>query len=333
MENPNGGLEILWSTIEPMDLVEKAYPKLVETFLESKQKKKKGGTKNKRDASDKTPRKPKKNKPSTKNAVCKPKQSKTEKLTKISSGQTLDKFIQKTKSIHDSPKLTLLNTIHKRLESPKIKTSSIPIDLSQLSFDNMNDFDENDSVADITNIINGIILRSPELKEFCGRQLRYDRVDLNDSFHEFNSELGNASENVGDVYKPTSKMKDNSSTPILSRKSIFSYKPSPLVEVNKSHGSGKQDILNDNNVSHFFGAGAIDDVDLFEKSVDYRNMIDEFDCDSSSEDNEDCDLQQEVESNENVIPTKVDLTNNDDTFGMGNYVPIGSKLRKKLNSK
>lgn len=35
----NKEIESLWSTIEPQNLVQKAYPELVEKFLESKTKK------------------------------------------------------------------------------------------------------------------------------------------------------------------------------------------------------------------------------------------------------------------------------------------------------
>lgn len=284
----------LWSTIEPMDLVEKAYPELVERFQESKAKgKSKKCTKTQDDPEKPTKasrsrRKKPNDEVTNENADIpqkknpKPRKKKDEKL------QTIDLFLRREKP----------SNVY---QSPKIKTSFKPLNLSALAMDDSY-ASFNDDNMDLSGIINEMVSRPPHVTEFNGKKLRFEEFErpekcdqrtdekindvakesiakvVDESFDEFDL-LVLRKGNKGPLTNFEKKI-DNCSTPVLqSRNSV-----NPTVEdiyttpiLNKSKNRKSTNL-----VSSFFMANPDDDIDLFEKSIDFRNMED-VDSDSSEE--------------------------------------------------
>lgn len=198
------GLNSLWSTIEPIDLVEKAYPELVETFNDSKAKKK--PTKKKVDAKSsnrdvelrKGTKRTKKSSNTSLNDMSDLQQAlndlegdamdsgkkqvpvKKKRVPKKADSseciglQTLDKFfIQK-------PKLTSAQP--RTYESPRIRTCSTPMSLSKFNFD-LEESDLDDSMStsykeNLSQIIKDMVKRVPNVTEFGGKKLRFDEINV-----------------------------------------------------------------------------------------------------------------------------------------------------------
>lgn len=155
--NPKG-VEVLWSTIEPVDLVEKTYPDLVQNFL-SKQKK------------------PKTTKKKTENKSKKTKKTKSQNdsLNDLSGllavANELEKGIVKKRSknhLIDKYLIKLQNTPPSKKENSflfnKCSTPNASILLSDFENDDENDFD-------FSNIIRGIVSKSPALREYQGKKI------------------------------------------------------------------------------------------------------------------------------------------------------------------
>lgn len=292
-ENPTG-VETLWSTIEPMDLVERAYPALVEAYHLSKVKPSKARPK-KRDASNKTPRKTKRNKKTevdTENEPpdepVKPIRVRKARVPKVplveatatTSVQQIDRFFAKTKSAKEFVGTPVKPMIKSTFESPRISTSSKPLNWSYFDVDSDQSGAED---ADLSNIIKGIVTRPPELTELLGRRLHYEAVNLDvmiqdkgdESFDDFDRIV---MQNKSSKPKPArvSQLVE-CSTPILVQKFMRrqSFKcgtpiRAPLVVETDTRSDA-------HNESHFFG-NVLADVDAFERSVDYFSMKDEFEC-------------------------------------------------------
>lgn len=175
--NPNG-LQGLWSTVEPLDKVEKAYPSMVQDFLKAKEKSKISSKK-----------------------TAKNKKSKNDQL--LGSLGNLNDLIDVTKDISKAIKskkfiksnhaskqgLQMIDNFFKQKEKRKSRTptkskkvfsnvpqcstpltKSIPSDLES-------DIDEND--FDMSDIVNGIIRKSHKLSNLSchkGQKLCYDEV-------------------------------------------------------------------------------------------------------------------------------------------------------------
>lgn len=194
-------LNFLWSTIEPIDLVEKAYPQLLKTFLESKAKKPKATRKKATDGvvSRKATKRNKKAANSSLNDMSDMQEAIGEVGTLLDSGQkqvptkkkrntkknmpaavnglqTLDKFLLKKSKT---------NIENKQLESPKVKTSSAPMNLSEFDFDLDDESFDTDSIDDdnydqgnISQVIRDMVSNAPKMGEFAGRKLRFDEVNV-----------------------------------------------------------------------------------------------------------------------------------------------------------
>lgn len=297
----------LWSTIEPMDLVERAYPALVERYMSAKERPKARKTKKtegaKADA--KAPRKMKrpdkikehnepldgdrqadKAMPKKRPKKLPSKQTKkalsTEKLT------TLDRF------------LVQQNADSTPYHSPKIKTTTQPMNLSAFSVDS--DASHDGCSFDLSQIIDDMVVNAPRMTEFHGKRLKYDEISTTPKVR------ARATDAVADgetdrldrivarghrrkaldrvklgVPSNTADTKPMCSTPLAMPKAspvgseccLTPVSVRPVRDPNKS-------VI----VCSFFGAN--DDhaaVDLFEKSVDFRNMDgDEVASDSENSD-------------------------------------------------
>lgn len=166
-------METLWSTVEPCDLVQKAYPDLVSSYLDAV------GAKTKKSSKSS---KSKKANPiisdNDKENDCSEKAKNTKKKAKArSDGKTrqIDEYFKKVKGL---PTVTTPKSQHVQTkpptQSPKIQTCSTPLALTQLSFDFDNTTDE---VLDLSDIIRGIISHSPTVTNICGKKLHYDRAN------------------------------------------------------------------------------------------------------------------------------------------------------------
>lgn len=348
--NDEDTLQSLWSTIEPIDLVEKAYPDLVEKFLQSKIKPKKTKTNTRKptkrtkkiadnslndmssmqQALDEidvtsTTNKPKSKSKGTKKTTRKSPKVKKAKVTL----QTLDKFLRK------NPKIT---TKHSSLTNPTVPEDATPllthmptktIDLSNFSID----FDDMEN-GDLSQIINDIVSKPPTIIEIGGKKLRFDEIRIernqrspNETDEEFdiaiefdmNTEPVDVKEKIssneesfdefdlivmgkGHKSLPRKLLDENnanvrSSTPVLinrflQKHSISGNAKSPSIRDIKLSTSiaDTKDVI----TTSFFSVAANDDVDLFEQSIDYKNMkdVDLFsnessDMDSVSSDDDD----------------------------------------------
>lgn len=288
---------LLWSTIEPIDLVEKAYPVLVEQFITGKEKPK--NRKKKAINTANTAQRPKKSKktnentspnendeqtsqPAPKKHVRKVKNA-AKKALPTGKPTTLDRFlIQQT-------------TTTKPYQSPKIKTTSKPLNLSAFSIDFNESFD--DHSMNLSQIINDIVAKTPKITECRGKKLKYDIIE---SSPLLTTEQPNASDNGdGDENDEfdlivTRKNRRNTlhrvndlhsstidpvicSTPLIARKTTMNDREFFLTPTAEKSTHSQQSLI----VSSFFAAhNEHGDIDLFEKSIDFRNIEDEEATDS-----------------------------------------------------
>lgn len=320
-------MENLWSTIEPEDLVQKAYPELVSVFLESKKKK----------STKKTSKSTKTNSPDENEIQNNDETTKKKKPKKISGDQENKMKTRKTKTTKQKSQDTgnaLIEQFFKKVkipsyQSPKIKTCSSPLNLSNISLD----FTSND--ANLSDIIQGIVQKTPELTELEGRKLRYD---VYSSSVPSNVTCLQSKENkIVQIARSTpltelsydefdvmvmGKQKncfsnEHSSTPTRAReKSKPTKRTSRILEL-KSTKKLKNSRKPMAEVSSFFGSITLDgDTDLFEKSVDFKNMPDEF---------------IDVNESHKISENNFEIQLKEDTFNLTSYVPVGDNLRRKLS--
>lgn len=290
---------MLWSTIEPIDLVEKAYPTLVAEYLQITAK----------------PKRPTKKPPKSvlTDVDCNKPTKKTRKKKPSSvdnNNPLIERFLRRNSG-------TSKRASH--MASPKIKTSSTPPQLLDDSSDWMDDADAVDCL-DLSNVIAGIVSRTPESLQLCGRKLRFDRTR-------------------GAVPNDSA----SSSTPLAKGRNRMRPDAAQITPI--AHESPESTDLN---VSHFFmsadnlAAANADDkmVDVFEASIDYRNMPDVYADEAAAaagaviSDESYADFDEEVFSNASKIVSGNKSNNRimSDTFELNQYVPVGAKLRKKMNS-
>lgn len=336
-------LQILWSTIEPMDLVEKAYPDLVRQFEESKAK-----GKSKKTAKTQTTvktTKSRKAKDTDLDAedenidsanVIKNVNTKTAQTKK--SGRSLATRNKKKPNENVRPidvffrKEIVKSNVY---ASPKIKTSAKPMNLSAFSVEINESFTliDNDDM-NLSAIINEMVSRPPDVTEYQGKKLRFDEITSkhsesfacggNSNLNEQNNGPKNvdkaADESVDDfdlivMRKARKSFIDqkksafacdsfeqrlsNCSTPVLPKRiaalnsSINQSSPvESLIEMNDSKNR-KNAVIS----SSFFAVNPDDEIDLFEKSIDFRNMQD-ANSDDDSDETDETDGTQEKSSND-----------------------------------
>lgn len=297
--------QTLWSTIEPVDLVENAYPDLVDKFLQSKSKSKVKAKKDKsekciptiengsglyientdRDSNIIEGKQGLKNNPKKKPLKSKnpPKSRTKEKL------QTLHAFLRKEHLNRSN--------VH---QSPKIKTSSKPMNLSVFESEFTDSFmSMNDSKMDLSNIIDEIVSRAPPITEVIGKRLRFDDIHVSanndiskhnqtcneraekenevmeESFDDFDRLVMQKGTN-GNLGKVKNSRNNQCSTPILKSKNVDPVGMDAKLDdicvtpvIDKSTNHHKTQLF-----SSFFNVNQNDEIDLFEKSVDFRNMED-----------------------------------------------------------
>lgn len=200
-------LQMLWSTIEPIDLVEKAYPDLIRQFEESKAKAKGKTKKGKKTAEGAATVeaattsvdtiKTKKTKShrvlsnvdintindnaieSSENAVTTKKGRRTKQPGKQST-RTVGAANAKKKAPNNCQPIDRFfrkENATSLYASPKIKTTAKPMNLSTFSmclgdsFDLMHDDDMN-----LSEIISEMVARPPNLTEYRGKKLQYDEL-------------------------------------------------------------------------------------------------------------------------------------------------------------
>lgn len=301
-------IQSLWTTIEPLDLVATAYPDLVEKF-ESVQPKAKGKKKDKRNVDapvePKACRKRKKkvncslNDMSALQQVVDEMDGKMKKTNKVVPAKkkkpeknvlTIDRFFVK--------KSTASPAMH---SSPRIKTAML--NLSDFSFDTDTGEDN------LSQIIGGIVSKQSAVHEIEGRRLRFDQMpvdrDANDTdrsavesnnclmsddeMDEFDLIVSGARKNNPKSNEPNALAA--SSTPILVEKFLSKH--------HQRLSSRKVAAEEDGPIETSFFAKEHEinnDVDLFERSVDFRNMEDD-EYDSTDRSSSECESEN-LESNQ-----------------------------------
>lgn len=317
-------LQLLWSTIEPIDLVEKAYPTLVAQFEESKAKGK----------SKKT------NKPKDLTEVAKGRAAKT---TNAECGDTQMEIVAK------APKKITTRTVKKKNDenvrpidlffkkqptktvysSPKIKTTTKPMNLSAFSIDFDNSyamFDSDD--MNLSAIIDEMVSRPPNVTELNGKKLKFDEVTVKRMENPIVTvDDASGTQNTKKINGENEKAEDSMDEFDLivmrkARKSIFAKTKSKfggnLIEtkvnscstpVSRHHMSKLMPESAEWNISpaivtptnrkrsvissSFFAVNPNDEIDLFEKSIDFHNM---HDVDSGEEQCKECDEHESGES-------------------------------------
>lgn len=377
-------LQILWSTIEPIDLLEKAYPDLIRQFEESKAK---GKTKKSKKAATAAttstePTKAKKTKShrvlssvdintiddnaieSSENAATTKKGRRTKQTGKQSTrtGGATNAKKKAPNNVQPIDRFFRKENATSSYASPKIKTTAKPMNLSTFSmclgdsFELMPDDDMN-----LSEIINEMVARPPNLTEYRGKKLQYDelvtsvrnecvidhmvndenesstaaaavdddnKTKLNDhSFDEFDlivmrkarKSLIARKAAVSSPNPTDNRCVTDCSTPVMSKRLCMrlssSFKlnsdlDSPLV------CSDDGDTINQRKSTistSFFAIHPSDEVDLFERSIDFRNMCDDND-DGDDDDSTmtDSDSKSESESSKSNKSLPTSANNNDD---------------------
>lgn len=274
-------LEMLWTTIEPKDLVEQAYPELVEKFEESKAKGKSKKTKKNDDP----------------NKVTKTRATKTTKAVDEKAPKERTKKARTVSKKKTDEKLQAIDVFFRKEQtgayaSPKIKTSSKPMNLSAFSLDFMESYQDDN--MNLSEIINDMVTRPPNITDFNGKRLRFDEItvkgsessemddeenaEADDSFDEFDLIVMRKN-----TKKSTHLLDDkitNSSTPVLkgNYRRVSMRRSIGMDSIRQSIGmdassSAKSTVIS----TSFFAVNADDELDLFEKSIDFRNMQDSED--------------------------------------------------------
>lgn len=311
-KNETDALHVFWSTIEPIDLVEKAYPELVLKFEESKAKGKSKKTK----TSDE-PAKAKKGGRKAKNTNLETDTTEGV-LEKAPKKKVASRAGAKTKKKQDENVRPIDLFFQKQqpsagvYSSPKIKTTTKPMNLStfSLNFNDSNWLDDDDGM-NLSSIINEMLARPPNVIEFNGKKLKFDEVetktnqslslstrakDTEDNHSNIKADNDEQSEESMDEFDmivmrkarksfvAQRKMRldsismdvpNNCSTPVSRRPSLKSNIQMNLSLELETSKNRKNAVIS----SSFFGVNQEDEIDLFEKSIDFRNMQDSADAD------------------------------------------------------
>ncbi|TMW47737.1 hypothetical protein DOY81_007193 [Sarcophaga bullata] len=189
LSNNPKGLQDLWSTVEPLDKVERAYPTMVVDFLKSKEKPKKlsrKAAKNKIKSNDDKPLGSLENLndiiDATKDIAKTIKNKQTTKINKASRQglQMIDHFF-KQKEENKSGKILKYTPTKWVNMSSKVPQCSTPL-TKNIPSDLESDIDEND--FDMSGIVNGIIRKSHKhnLSSHKGQKLCYDEMPKDTSY-------------------------------------------------------------------------------------------------------------------------------------------------------
>lgn len=275
LENENN-LDSLWTTIEPADLVDRVYPFLIEEFEAAKLAKKK--TKTKRAAKS----------PSATGRV-----KKTKKTAKASDSlndfsgmqKELEAMVvtKKKESIKAAPKEkkkpVAVRSIDKFLMAEIKNTSLGPVDDSLLALPDIDDVDADcENILDLSNLIWGIVSRSPVVKRLQGHELVYAefKEELPET-EELSEPEKSSNHSLDDIDLLIMKKKPNPRHKRVNslRTELLSSTPNAKTPAITLIGESKADR------SSFF-APATENEDLFELS--YNAMISNHGIAPDSED-------------------------------------------------
>lgn len=294
MEEHPKGLEELYSTIEPLDLMEKKYPDLVAMFLLSKEKPLKPKRKTKKaqkasslenletllKATDEISKGLKSKKSAKKTDSSLNDMSDLLKATEeIESNIKPKKVVRKRKATIKNQLID--NFLIKNKENTPIKNSTNVnprICSTPKNMEIPSDFESDCDQMDMSDIIRGILNTKTNPTKVDGKNLRYEEVnysrddlDLNLSLKETKRRLTMSF--LNSVSTPKRRPLDDSSI------GLNSSKPITLVDkfIEKETGrrsKGRKSLENklkeDGNVSYFFDHQNPDEPDEFEKSLDFK---------------------------------------------------------------
>lgn len=367
LSEQNSSLESLWSTVEPVDLVLKAYPNLVNNYLDTisaKTKKSAKGTKSKNKNGESQPTTKKNQKKSTKtpdNIVSDEENVNPEKLKKPKKQlqqkndekiQPIDKYFKKVKTLPNitTPKMkqkSLPSARKNGTQSPKIQTCSTPLSLTELSFDFNNSCDD---IHDLSDIINGIVSNTPTITDICGKKLHYESVnahpqpieiidgdDKEDTRDEFDIIV--AAKNPTSLDSPKISRKKNkkrpsdkcpSTTPILIKK----FFKRNCIDYKSSSSPTISPKTSPRNLSlKSISSPKEANVSYFFGDITEENDVFEKLTDFRNMEDEFCtDDAEDMAFQGEKLPDdspKVELS---ETFDLDDYVPVGANLRKRLAS-
>lgn len=383
LSEQNSSLETLWSTVEPVDLVQKAYPNLVSNYLDTisaKTKKSSKAAKNKDDQKPLTKTSRVKKSGNSQDIIISDEENvDSEKLKKPKKrsqhkddgkSKQIDNYFKKVKTL-----LSIATPIMQQktqppkskheTQSPKIETCSTPLSLTQLSFD----FDNStDNIHDLSDIIHGIVSKSPTIRDLCGKNLHYecvaellepmkvtDRDEKDETTDEFDFIVAGMKPISTETNTPTSRKKykkrsvdkrlpsksvadlSPSTTPILIKKffkrNCIDHKPSVMTSSTPTI-SPKTSPQNLSFESIFSPKENEANVSYFFGDITEENDAFEKLVDFRN-------MKDEVEANneDDIACHDCDELQdaNDsppielgDTFDLDNYVPVGANLRKRL---
>lgn len=368
-------LQMLWSTIEPIDLVEKAYPDLIRQFEESKAKGKTKKSKKIETSTETTKAKKTKsnqvvlstmddnkiddNAIEANGNVMMMKKGRTKQTGKQST-RTGARNAKKKIQIHIQPidRFFQKEIVKSSYASPKIKTTAKPMNLSTFSMclDDSYGFMEDDDDMNLSEIIDEMVSRPPNLTEYRGKKLQYDEIvtlprnECNDDVVTDQNESSPVA--TADKIKLTNQSIDefdlivmrkarksliarkaavlpanpsdnriigDCSTPVISKRLCTrlssSFKlgtdmDSPLFDTGDTKNQRKSTIS-----TSFFAINPNDEVDLFEKSIDFRNMCDDVEGDDNDDDDAasmtDSGSKGEIESSKSNKSSNMSSNNND----------------------
>lgn len=243
--------------MEPVDLVEKAYPNLVSNYLDTISAKTKKTTKLTKAANKNGKKAPAKanHKKSDKlqeliisddneENINPDKLKKPKKRLPNQDEGKIDKYFKKVKNLPNSivtPKTQQKSQPLERkqeTQSPKIETCSTPLSLTQLWFD-FND--SSDQIHDLSDIIQGIVSNAPTIKNICGKKLHYegvknelkpiqnmDRDEKDDTADEFDFIVAGIKPLSSETNTPTTsrkKAKKRSATKRTTSKTVDDHSP------------------------------------------------------------------------------------------------------------
>lgn len=161
------GVESLWTTIEPVELVAAVYPSLVEEFEAArmaKKKKPKAAAKAKRIVKSPSVRKPTSRRPT--------KRKPTDSLNNFSDMQSeLEAIaVPKTKTASNTRKKKVTEPLIERFLKVHVPA---PVEDSILSLPPCDDDEECENIQDLSNLITDIVTRSPIVRKLHGYELMY----------------------------------------------------------------------------------------------------------------------------------------------------------------
>lgn len=332
-DQPNAD-QLLWSTIEPIDLVEKAYPELVERYVISKEKpKRRKNIVGDNDVATKPPSKTRKPKTKANKANVEPSENE-EQANEIIPKKRVKKTVKAAKKDIQSGKVTTLdrfliqqNTNSMPYQSPKIKTTSKPMNLSAFSID-LNDSGD-DRAIDLSQIIDNMVSKTPEITQFHGKKLNYDEIGITPKarFGPSTVELNDDQDDEFDqiVARKTRRSvvdrvkwmhsnllgsggPEQCSTPVLTKTHTAPEEVCDLTPVMEHTKHDRSSLI----VTSFFAAnGEHGDIDLFEMSVDFRNIVPDGEMNSDSE-HSDADASNDSNvSSDRVSSNSVNIGEND----------------------